>query len=394
MSNYWVSQKRRFCEDCKCWIADHPASIVSHEGGTKHFANAQRRLAEMRRRGAAAAGAKRQEDEWVKQMEEAALKDYRTKDLGLGADIQARRVNKKREEIARERGIDPIALPQREPEQQRDTAKLSARTNRSGDDHKLDEQEHQERADAAAAEEKKAAKKRPAEGHMKPAQPVEGSSTIGPEIPFSVFKGTTSGTKYHNKPRDTKLKMWYEAKTEAGVTYYWHVETKQSRWTAPPEGYFSIGEQEDVNRKHNARENRKIEKIYEQQAIHGKEEEEFADVAPEANSDDDDDSDDDDGPPGGERVKIDHGPYGKWQVVEKKREKREEEKIDFQAPRNRSGAPVVAAAAVAKEKVEFKFKQKAMPSLGNSSSGGGGEAFFKKRKTEGKRQLRRGNMDD
>ena len=44
---------------------------------------------------------------------------------------------------------------------------------------------------------------------------------------YSVFKGTTSGTKYHNKPRDTKLKMWYEAKTEAGVTYYWHVETKR-----------------------------------------------------------------------------------------------------------------------------------------------------------------------
>ena len=59
--------------------------------------------------------------------------------------------------------------------------------------------------------------------------------------------------------------MWYEAKTEQGVTYYWHVETKQSRWTAPPEGYFSIAEQEDVNRKHQAREMRKVEKIYEQQ---------------------------------------------------------------------------------------------------------------------------------
>ena len=50
---------------------------MSHEGGTKHFANAQRRLAEMRRRGAANSAAKRQEEEWVKQMEEAALKDYR-----------------------------------------------------------------------------------------------------------------------------------------------------------------------------------------------------------------------------------------------------------------------------------------------------------------------------
>ena len=64
-------------------------SIVSHEGGTKHFANAQRRLAEMRRRGAAAAGAKRQEDEWVKQMEEAALKDYRRDILHFTSKLEA-----------------------------------------------------------------------------------------------------------------------------------------------------------------------------------------------------------------------------------------------------------------------------------------------------------------
>ena len=43
-------------------------------------------------------------------------------------------------------------------------------------------QEHQERADAAAAKEKAAAKERPPEPHMKPAQPE--SSTIGPEMPF------------------------------------------------------------------------------------------------------------------------------------------------------------------------------------------------------------------
>ena len=67
-------------------------------------------------------------------------------------------------------------------------------------------------------------------------------------------------------------------------------------------------------------------------------------------------------------------------------------------PRKRSAPapPVIRdpAAMAPEPRVEFKFKQKAMPSLGNSSSGGGGEAFFKKRKTEGKRQLRRGNMDD
>ena len=53
-------------------------------------------------------------------------------------------------------------------------------------------------------------------------------------------------------------------------------------------------------------------------------------------------------------------------------EKKEEEKIDFQVPRKRSMAPAPPVirdpAAMAPEpRVEFKFKQKAMPSLGNSS---------------------------
>ena len=52
-------------------------------------------------------------------------------------------------------------------------------------------------------------------------------------------------------------------------------------------------------------------------------------------------------------------------------EKKEEEKIDFQVPRKRSAPapPVIRdpAAMAPEPRVEFKFKQKAMPSLGNSS---------------------------
>jgi hypothetical protein len=50
---------------------------MSHEGGTKHFANAQRRLQEMRERGTKNRAKQKQEDEWIKQMEEAAMKDYK-----------------------------------------------------------------------------------------------------------------------------------------------------------------------------------------------------------------------------------------------------------------------------------------------------------------------------
>ena len=42
----------------------------------------------------------------------------------------------------------------------------------------------------------------------------------------------------------------------------------ESRWTAPPEGYLSIRDQEDINRKHEEREMKKYNKIVEQQSIH------------------------------------------------------------------------------------------------------------------------------
>ena len=67
----------------------------------------------------------------------------REKDLGGGADIQARRVNAKKEKMMRERGIDPIALQmtgggpsshQPGPSFQRH------QTDRSGDDRKLEQQ--------------------------------------------------------------------------------------------------------------------------------------------------------------------------------------------------------------------------------------------------------------
>ena len=67
------------------------------------------------------------------------MKSYsRTKDLGAGADIQARRVNAKKEKIMRERGIDPIAL-QMGPSQPGPSLP-EQRGSRDRDDRKLEEQ--------------------------------------------------------------------------------------------------------------------------------------------------------------------------------------------------------------------------------------------------------------
>ena len=39
---------------------------------------------------------------------------------------------------------------------------------------------------------------------------------------FKKVSAPTSGTKWHNEPGEKK---WYEAKTDEGHTYYWHLET-------------------------------------------------------------------------------------------------------------------------------------------------------------------------
>jgi hypothetical protein len=80
----------------------------------------------------------------------------------------------------------------------------------------------------------------------------------------------------------------------------------ESRWHPPPDGYFSIAEQEDVNKKHEAKEARKVEQIYVQQAFHGAA----------VDSDDEGASADSDEEPPGTVSRA--GPYGKWQAVKEK----------------------------------------------------------------------------
>jgi len=50
MSEYWVSNAKKFCEICKTWIADNRISVENHEQGVKHKAMIQQRLREMSKR--------------------------------------------------------------------------------------------------------------------------------------------------------------------------------------------------------------------------------------------------------------------------------------------------------------------------------------------------------
>uniref|UniRef100_A0A673NBG1 WW domain-binding protein 4-like n=1 Tax=Sinocyclocheilus rhinocerous TaxID=307959 RepID=A0A673NBG1_9TELE len=48
MADYWKSQPRKFCQYCKCWIADNKPSIEFHERGKNHKENVAAKISEVR----------------------------------------------------------------------------------------------------------------------------------------------------------------------------------------------------------------------------------------------------------------------------------------------------------------------------------------------------------
>ncbi|XP_016420041.1 WW domain-binding protein 4-like [Sinocyclocheilus rhinocerous] len=47
MADYWKSQPRKFCQYCKCWIADNKPSIEFHERGKNHKENVAAKISEV-----------------------------------------------------------------------------------------------------------------------------------------------------------------------------------------------------------------------------------------------------------------------------------------------------------------------------------------------------------
>lgn len=68
-ADYWKSQGRKFCDFCKCWIADNKPSIEFHEGGKKHKENVAKRLKEIHRNSAKNAKINKKFESCIKTME-------------------------------------------------------------------------------------------------------------------------------------------------------------------------------------------------------------------------------------------------------------------------------------------------------------------------------------
>jgi len=315
MTEYWKSQENHFCKYCKCWVNDNPISRSIHENGKRHQDSVEQKLSEMRQKQKNDAKNTKDEAHWLKKMEEAALKDYKNKDIGNNRDFTAKLYNnedlpdidEKYESMRAVNQVGPKLPGEPQPKQQKFEKMLKAG-----------------------------------------AESTEGESTM-----IAPRKATASGTKWHNPPPP---KFWYEAKNEEGHSYYWNTNTKESRWDPPPEGYMSIGDQEQLQHK---KEGQKIKKA----KVVVKQRENFAKPEPEP-----------------EKADV-YGGRG-WQKIE---EPAPTPQVDLGLPTQRPDkfAPVIQAVP---EKDRHSFKEKTIGSLGDTSSEGQSgikpAIVFRKRKNQ------------
>ncbi|XP_063222759.1 WW domain-binding protein 4-like isoform X2 [Bacillus rossius redtenbacheri] len=179
MTEYWKSQAKKYCDFCKCWIADNAPNISFHDNGRKHKENVRLRIAEMTKQSQKEYKTQLKVDDEIKKMEEAAMKAY-MKDVEASADFTSKVIH---ETIANKQKAEEVDAPEGASEKD------------EGNKEEMEEE-------APAVEEKK----------------------------------------------------WHEAQSDEGHTYYWNVDSGESRWEPPEEGYVSSAQQKAAERRQQRRE--------------------------------------------------------------------------------------------------------------------------------------------
>ncbi|CAG9764764.1 unnamed protein product [Ceutorhynchus assimilis] len=302
MADYWKSQDRKYCDFCKCWIADNKPSRDFHENGKKHKDNVKKRLKNITKDSAKAFRETLKVDAAIKAMENAGMEAYRRDvERNATADLTSIAINKKLKE-------DNLAI-------------------------------------------------------------ASGSSE----------------------------KVWHEAVTKDGKSYYWNTDTNATVWTAPPEGYLSLKEQKENQNKHLAKKYREVEiynrteALVQAQEQHQAKEEERSRLEREKLKAR---RVKDDTPPPVYAPLIEPGktdPYGKWHTVQVAATE-----VDLQLPQQDFYYPECPVVVEPEPQVR-EFKEKIVERLDlDDESSSKGESSFKKRKILGgaKRNTRQRLDDD
>ena len=84
---------------------------------------------------------------------------------------------------------------------------------------------------------------------------------------FQPVAASGHGSKYHKESKTARF--WYEAKNDDGISYYWNVTSGKSRWDKPINGYISIAEQQQLEDEKQEKAAKKMRLAEEHRAVHG-----------------------------------------------------------------------------------------------------------------------------
>ena len=253
----WRSSVNRFCKYCKCWVADNKASWAGHEQGARHKKAVEDKLMEMKRQAVMTQKHGQDERHFLQKMEEAALRDYKHKDITSNRDFTARLYNNEDLPDVTEK-YEPI---QRGPIQHSDGQETS--TSKPQDIGKR-------MYEKMAAKKKKADPMLETTGDEPDRWDKDYEQRIAAEQSRPLFQPVSAsghGSKYHKESKTARF--WYEAKNEDRVSYYWNVTSGKSRWDKPINGYISIAEQQQLEDEKQEKAAKKARLAVEQRAVHG-----------------------------------------------------------------------------------------------------------------------------
>ncbi|XP_025159951.1 WW domain-binding protein 4 isoform X2 [Harpegnathos saltator] len=372
MADYWKSQNRKFCDFCKCWIADNKPSIDFHEGGRKHKENVSKRLKEIHKNSAKQAKQNKKFQDDIKKMENAAMAAYLKDVENNTRDMTAERIIKEKLNRVETKEFAPIVTDPC------DLATLSKST-------------------------------------LSVSRVQQGGENRTPgKSKASKTKGKGKKTHEDDRPSAPVRKLWYEALSPEGYTYYWHIETNESVWEPPEEGYMTFAEQE-VETKEEVLQKELMKQLDKEEAIKKADiiEEQRANVEREQmrelrkrrtqTTDENDDAKSDDESAGVKRETAEEErpyrrdysvperpqPYGSWQIVQTI----EKKPVDLQLPQQKQ-IQLPTFGKMEPPPLQRAFKEKIVTQVSTGDSDDEGTSVtFKKRKI-GNKNVRKRVTDD